>query len=74
MRPPPRRPHARTPTPPAKRPEPLSDHRFLELMKNASSFFAAAERDVVAERQAAIAEILALMTRYDLTLDDIAGD
>lgn len=55
------------------RQEPLGDHRFQELIRGASAFFAAAERDEVAERAAAIEEIKALMDEYGLTVQDLEG-
>ena len=62
------------PDPQASRParkEPLGSDRFKELMQGASAFFAAAERDEVAERAAAIEEIKALMAEYGLTPADL---
>lgn len=53
------------------RQEPLRDDRFQELIRGASAFFAAAERDEVAERAAAIEEIKALMAQYGLTAQDL---
>lgn len=53
------------------RQEPLGDHRFQELIRGASAFFAAAERDEVAERAAAIEEIKLLMAQYGLTAQDL---
>ena len=50
---------------------PLGDNRFQELIRGASAFFAQAERDVVAERAAAIVEIQALMAEYGLTVADL---
>lgn len=50
---------------------PLSDRRFDELLKKASEFFAAEERDPEAEKQAVIQEILAEMTRLGLTVEDL---
>jgi antitoxin component HigA of HigAB toxin-antitoxin module len=43
------------------------------LIRGASAFFAAAERDEVAERAAAIEEIKALMDEYGLTVQDLEG-
>lgn len=60
-----RRPQAPT------RSEPLNDQRFHDLIGKASAFFATAERDMVAEKAAAITEIKALMAEYGLTLDDL---
>jgi antitoxin component HigA of HigAB toxin-antitoxin module len=51
----------------------LGDDRFQELIRGASAFFAAAERDEVAERAAAIEEIKALMNEYGLTAQDLEG-
>lgn len=50
---------------------PLSDRRFEELLKKASEFFAAEEIDPEAQKQAAIQEILAEMSRLGLTVDDL---
>ncbi len=50
---------------------PLSDRRFEELLKNASEFFAAEELDPEAQKQAAIQEIVAEMSRLGLTVDDL---
>ncbi len=62
------RPHALL----AARQMPLGDDRFQELIKGASAFFEAAERDEGAQRAQAIEEIRALMAHYDLTVDDLA--
>lgn len=60
--------------PPEKR-EPLTDQRFHSLLSAAGAFFASFERDMEAERTAAITEILALMQRYGLSVEDVApGD
>ena len=48
----------------------MGDNRFQELIRGASAFFAQAERDVVAEKAAAIVEIQALMAEYGLTVAD----
>lgn len=64
------RPPARS-APPARRQEPLADQRYQDLIHRASAFFAAAERDVEAEKSAAIVEIKDLMLRYGLTLEDV---
>ena len=61
------------PAPKPVRQEPLGDDRFPELIRGASAFFAAAERDEQAERAAAIEEIKALMTEYGLTVQDLEG-
>ena len=50
---------------------PLGDVRFQTLLAQANAFFNSAERDMVAEKAAAIVEIRALMAEYQLTLDDI---
>lgn len=50
---------------------PLSDRRFEELLKNASEFFAAEEIDPEAQKQVAIKEILAEMTRHGLKVEDL---
>jgi len=51
--------------------EPLNDQRFQDLIRKASTFFSAAERDLDAEKAAAIAEIKASMQQYGLTVDDL---
>lgn len=56
---------------PAAKQMPLGDHRFQELIKVASAYFAAAERDVEGEKRAAIAEIKARIAQYGLTADDL---
>lgn len=53
------------------RSEPLNDQRFQDLIRKASTFFSAAERDLDAEKVAAIAEIKASMQQYGLTVDDL---
>lgn len=53
-----------------KRGESLTESRFEELLKSASSFFAAAEGHSDEERRAVILEIKALMNEYGLTVDD----
>ena len=58
------------PLPPARQ-DPLTDRRFEDLLQQASNFFAKAERDPEAEKQAAIAEIVETMKRYGLTLADL---
>lgn len=56
---------------PEKR-EPLTDQRFHSLLNAAGAFFASFERDMEAEKAAAIAEILCLMQRYGLSVEDVA--
>lgn len=51
--------------------QPLGDDRFQELMKGASAFFAAAERDEVAEKAQVIKEIRALMAYHGLSAGDL---
>lgn len=63
---------SRQATLPAAKQMPLGDSRFQELIKGASAYFAAAERDVEAEKAAAIVEIKGLMARHGLTADDLA--
>jgi len=58
---------------PAAKQMPLGDSRFQELIKGASAYFAAAERDVEAEKAQAIAEIQGLMQQYGLTAEDLVG-
>jgi pyruvate/2-oxoacid:ferredoxin oxidoreductase alpha subunit len=50
---------------------PLGDNRFEELVRQASAFFAAAERDEVAEKAVAIEDIRRRMIEYGLTVDDL---
>jgi hypothetical protein len=50
---------------------PLGDVRFQSLLAKANAFFAEAERDVVAERAAAITEIRARMAEYGLSIEDL---
>jgi len=49
----------------------LGDERFRALLAQANAFFGNAERDVVAEKAAVIAEIRALMAEYQLDVDDL---
>lgn len=57
------------------RPSPsLDDGRYLDLMQKAGAFFAAAERDVEAEKAAAITEIQGLMMEYGITVEDLSTD
>ncbi|MDZ4294016.1 MAG: hypothetical protein U1C47_19100 [Hydrogenophaga sp.] len=49
----------------------LSDQRFHALLSAAGEFFASFERDVDAEKAAALVDILALMTRYGISLEDL---
>jgi len=67
----PDRAHRRSSAPPPARQDPLTDRRFGDLLQQASAFFAQAERDPVAERQAVIAEIIETMARYGLTVEDL---
>jgi hypothetical protein len=50
---------------------PLSNERFQTLLSKAGAFFAEAERDVEAERAAAIEEILQTLAFHGLTVDDL---
>ncbi len=61
----------RGPSAPAKSSTPLGDDRFQELIRGASAFFAAAERDVVAEKAQAIRGIQQLMEKYELSVADL---
>ena len=54
--------------------EPLTDQRFHSLLSAAGAFFASFDRDVEAEKAAAVVEILALMQRYGLSVEDVAAD
>jgi len=60
-----------SPAPAKVKQEPLGDQRYQELVARAAAFFAESERDVEAERAAALTEILALMDEYGLTPDDL---
>lgn len=68
-----KRPAGRPPQSPRQTTTPMGDNRFQELMRGASAFFAAAERDVVAEKAAAIQDIQRLMNEYGLTVEDLEG-
>ena len=59
--------------PPAPQPV-LGEHRYQTLLAQANAFFAMAERDMVAEKAAAIAEIQALMAQYGLSTEDLLAD
>jgi hypothetical protein len=63
----PRRPASHSPP----RQAPLSERRFEDLLQQASAFFAQAERDPVAEKQAVIEEILETLNRHGLTVADL---
>lgn len=63
----PRRPPSYSPL----RQEPLSERRFEDLLQQASAFFAQAERDPEAEKQALIAEIIQTLERHGLTVADL---
>ena len=67
----PDRAHRKPSSSPQLRHDPLTDRRFEDLLQQASAFFAQAERDPEAERQAAIAEIIETMDRYGLTVADL---
>ena len=67
----PDRAHRRPSSAPQVRQDPLTDRRFEDLLQQASAFFAQAERDPEAERQAAIAEIIETMDRNGLTVADL---
>ena len=67
----PDRAHRRPSTSPPVRQDPLSDRRFEDLLQQASAFFAQAERDPEADRQAAIAEIIETLERHGLTVEDL---
>lgn len=58
-------------TSPPVRQDPLSDRRFEDLLQQASAFFAQAERDPEAEKQAAIVEIIETLERHGLTVEDL---
>lgn len=49
----------------------LGDDRFQFLLAQANAFFGTAERDMVAEKAAAIVEIKALMAEHQLSLNDL---
>lgn len=59
---------------PAHRQQPLGEDRYKELLSRANAFFSTAERDVDAERLAAIEEIKSLMAEYGLTPQDLMAD
>ena len=59
------RPHTK------RREESLTEKRFEELLKSASSFFAEAEEHSAEERQAVIFDIVALMEKYGLKVEDL---
>lgn len=50
---------------------PLAEGRFQELLQGASALFAAAERDVVAEKTQTIKEIKALIAHHKISLSDL---
>ncbi|MBQ0917934.1 hypothetical protein KBW71_05725 [Hydrogenophaga aromaticivorans] len=54
-----------------RRPEPLSEQRYQDLLKNASAFFASAVDATEEERQAAIDDINELMSKHGLTANDL---
>lgn len=54
-----------------KRGESLTESRYEELLKSASSFFASAEGHSEDERCSMIQEIKALMDEHGLTVDDL---
>lgn len=60
-----------TPAPVKVKQEPLGDQRYQELVASAAAFFAASERDVEAEKAAAIKDIQALMAEYGITPDQL---
>ena len=62
---------SRAMAPSNRRPEPLSDQRYADLLQQASAFFATSVDASPSERQAAMADIHALMARYGLTVDDL---
>ena len=49
----------------------MTDRRFEDLLQQASAFFAQAERDPEAEKQAAIVEIIETLERHGLTVEDL---
>lgn len=49
----------------------MTDRRFEDLLQQASAFFAQAERDPEAERQAAIVEIIETMNRHGIMVKDL---
>ena len=50
---------------------PLEEDRFRELLMSASACFAAAERNVAADRAQTIKEIKALIGYHNIDLDDL---
>lgn len=51
--------------------EQLSDQRYLELLRSASTFFAAAEYDDGAQRASVIDDIKKTLALHGLTVDDL---
>jgi len=67
-----RRPDTFTPqVGPRQKAEPLSDHRYQDLLERAKAFFASAEVPAEEARLTAIAEIREQMRHYGLTADDL---
>jgi ribosome recycling factor len=54
-----------------RRPEPLSDQRYQDLLKSAKAFFESTDVSAEQARRDAISEILELMARYGLSVDDL---
>ena len=67
----PDRAHRKPSSSPQLRQDPLTDRRFEDLLQQASAFFAQAERNPEAERQAAIEEIIETLERHGLTVADL---
>jgi hypothetical protein len=57
--------------PQVKKQESLSEQRYADLLKSASSFFASAVEVTDDERQVVIVEINERMAQYGLTVDDL---
>jgi hypothetical protein len=56
---------------PVKKPGPLSEQRYADLLKSASDFFASAFELTDEERKVKISEIKELMNRHRLTVEDL---
>ena len=59
------------PAPSKRKPQPLSEQRYQDLLKKASEFFESADVTTDDERQATIDEIIKLMSRHGLTANDL---
>lgn len=64
-----RQDRTRAPAQQRRKHEPLSEQRYVDMLRSASVFFAAADVETVNERRAAIDEINELMKQHGLTAD-----